>query len=114
MTKVVINKCYGGFKLSNKALQLYCKRKFEWEHTIINEWGAVTNPDTLESFSGYNIIDRAEPLLIEVIEEIGCEEASGPTAELKIVDIEHGSFYRITEYDGLENIECSHKLGEEA
>jgi len=52
--------------------------------------------------------DRADKLLIQVVEELGSERASGGCAELKIVEIPDGVDYEISEYDGNEHIAEKH------
>lgn len=52
--------------------------------------------------------NRADPLLVQVIEELG-KEANGACAELKVVEIPDGVDYEIDEYDGLEHIAEKHR-----
>ena len=84
MTKVVYNACYGGFGLSSEAIELYAQKTNE------------------KSFSHYDL-QRADPILIEVVEELG-EKANTRFSDLQIVDIPVGELYRIDEYDGLETV----------
>ena len=86
MQKVVINNCYGGFGLSNKALELIAQRKNTTER--INHWG----------------LQRDDADLIAVIEELGTA-AEGNCSELKIEEFDEGVKYTISEYDGSESIE---------
>jgi hypothetical protein len=83
--KVVINTCYGGFGLSNKAkaryLDLAGKEPVHW----------------------YDM-NRADKHLIQVVEGLG-READGPNSKLKVVNVEAGRWFRIKEYDGYEEIE---------
>jgi phage major head subunit gpT-like protein len=55
-------------------------------------------------FSSYDIEDRADPILAQVVEELG-EAANGDCAELCIRELEPGTKYRIQEYDGSEWVE---------
>jgi hypothetical protein len=48
-------------------------------------------------------IDRTDPLLVRVVEELG-DRANGPFAELAVVEIPDGVEYTIEEYDGLETV----------
>lgn len=48
-------------------------------------------------------IDRHDPVLVRVVEELGSEKASGMCSSLAIADIGE-SLYRIEEYDGFENV----------
>ena len=52
--------------------------------------------------------DRADPLLIRVIEELG-DLANGGCAKLKVVEIPDGIDYSIDEYDGSEHIAETHR-----
>ena len=89
--KVVINRCYGGFGISAKAEALYKER------------AGITDPDWY-----YWSIDRSDPILIQVIEELG-EAAEGGFSELKIVDIPDGVEWEIEEYDGMEWVAEKHR-----
>jgi len=82
MTKIVYNRGYGGFILSDKAIEMYL--------TI----SGGKEPD--ES-------NRTDPILIEVVEKLG-KEASGLYSCLKIRELPPGTLYRIKEYDGMETI----------
>ena len=81
--QAVINKCYGGFGLSDEAL------------AHLGEY-----PDVNWSQHNY----RTEPALVRTVEALG-ERASEDYANLVIVEIEPNKFWRITEYDGYESIE---------
>lgn len=52
--------------------------------------------------------DRANPLLIRLIEEMG-ERANGRCASLQIVEIPDGVDYEISEYDGNEHVAEKHR-----
>jgi hypothetical protein len=155
--KVVINKCYGGFGLSPRAVARFAELKGRPCFFFVRDYkkglhapltpikaedidnGAlmfhaydVPNPDevlpdqrnwnemTLEDRKASNEahdrhsiptgreIDRADPDLIRVVEELG-EEASGRFAELHIVEIPDGTAYSIDEYDGLEHVAETHR-----
>lgn len=82
MPKVVINTCYGGFGLSDKAKDRLRELglEFKWQYDI----------------------PRHHPLLVQVVEELG-EEASDPYAKLKVEEI-NSNLYKIDEYDGLESV----------
>ena len=86
MAKVVYNSCFGGFSLSERALELLAER------------GVV---DT-EGYVGGREISRHHPELVRVVEELG-EGANGSCARLDIEEIE-GDRYRIDEYDGRESV----------
>lgn len=52
--------------------------------------------------------DRADPILIQVVEELG-DEANGKCAKLRIVEIPDGVDYEISEYDGNEHVSEKHR-----
>lgn len=89
MTKVIINRCYGGFGLSDKAFALYKER---------------TGEDIERGFylEGY----RYDKTLIEIVEQLG-EEANGKCSKLEVVEFPSYITYdmlEINEYDGLESV----------
>jgi hypothetical protein len=62
-------------------------------------------------FSEYNI-DRADPILVRVVEEMGAGHrtgASGQYSNLVVVEIPDGTEYTIEEYDGQEHIAEVHQ-----
>lgn len=101
--KVVYNSCYGGFGLSNKAMD----RMVELGYT-----GLKLNPEynpnsddefNVKYFNEYSI-PRHHPLLVYVVEELG-ELANGSFADLQIAVVNEP--YRIDEYDGCESVETA-------
>lgn len=88
--KVVINTCFGGFGLSEKAMALY---------------NDLANTD----INYYYGIERNDPCLVQVVEELG-KESYGDYSDLKIVDIPDGISWYIQEYDGLESIHETHRV----
>lgn len=98
--KVVVNTCYGGFSLSNEAIQyLYNKYNIEYDKY---EWGRNERLYLLDE------IERHDPRLIDVVETLG-EKANGECARLEIKEI-YSYVYRISEYDGLESIETPDRI----
>lgn len=53
-------------------------------------------------------IDRQDPLLVKVVEEMG-EKANGGCADLRIVEIPDGVKFVVEEYDGNEHIAEEHR-----
>lgn len=88
--KIVINTCFGGFDLSEKALEFYRKET-----------------DGKEGFYAFEI-PRDHPVLIRIVEECG-EDAAGSNAELKIVEVPDGVNWFIEEYDGDECVAERHR-----
>jgi len=96
--KVVINSCFGGFSLSEKALARYnelCKL----------DASRITDKE----ITYYYDIERNDPLLVQVVEELG-KESEDRYSLLKIVDIPDGISWYIDECDGLESIHETHRI----
>jgi hypothetical protein len=127
---IAINKCWGGFSLSPKAvkrlaelngkecyffLQDYQINKHqlitleEAEKCFITLAYSVPNPDDFPDNEEYYLTnrptdrERADPKLIQVIEELG-DEASGSRAHLRIVEIPDDVDWEIHDYDGMESV----------
>ena len=113
--KVVINKCYGGFGLSDKAidrLKELAKKHGDKKLIKLIEENKMSKRDreiNKQKYWGLHWIDRTHPLLIKVIEELK-EEANGTFAELKIVEIPDDVEWGIEEYDGIEWISEKHRV----
>lgn len=87
--KVVINRCWGGFGLSEVALTRY---KQETGNDGIFYWD----------------IPRNDCDLVSIVEELGCD-SWGEYAELKVVEIPDGIEWTIEDYDGMEKIAENHR-----
>lgn len=85
MTKILYNDCFGGFGLSEEAIAEYNKR-------------------TGNDIKWSDDIERDDPVLVAIVEEMGSGRASGGCAELRIIDLEPGTKYYIDEYDGRESV----------
>lgn len=96
--KVVINVCFGGICLSDKAIELFKKYKAEE--------GIVYNVEDVKYLLRIYKFRRDDPALVRVVEELG-SEANGECSELAIETVrdEKGWYYDIKEYDGREYIE---------
>jgi hypothetical protein len=87
MTKIVVNRCWGGFSLSEEACKML----------------------GVESAYAYDADEkRADPKLIEVVEKLG-READGRFAYLEVVEIPDGIKWHIHDYDGSESIHENHR-----
>lgn len=102
--KIVINRQFGGFSLSDKAMD----RLKELNYTPTEGYGTIEEDLVLKDniwqnrkYSGYLNIPRDHPLLIQVVEELG-SEANGNHATLKVVEIPDGVDWDVEEYDGNE------------
>lgn len=88
--KIVVNKCYGGFKLSKKA---YDFLGLEWD-----DYGYM--------YSDYN--KRTDPKLVECVETLG-EQANGSFSHLVVVDVPDDVKWEIEDYDGVETVCEKHR-----
>lgn len=131
--KIVINKCFGGFGLSDTAYEwliehgVKCKKYIEQKKNPKTGLylpepkndGFVIFDRTLDPPSKQNEMHircmgrywtgcydselRAIPLVVQCVEELG-EKADGQYAKLAIVDIPDDVDWEIDEYDGQETI----------
>ena len=112
MTKIVINRCYGGFGLSDKAIKRYGEIKginlvkipYKNRDGEVSDFFGTWYRDGVEDDDNYfpmYDIERTDPALVQVVEELG-EEASGDCAKLAIAEV--SGPYRIDEYDGAESV----------
>jgi hypothetical protein len=77
-------------------------------------WGKMTNSQRSEyNESNKSIycrdIDRNDPVLIEVVQELGSKKASCNYANLTIVNIPDDVLWEIDEYDGYESVAEKHR-----
>lgn len=129
--KVILNKCYGGFGVSQEAYELYAKKKgieiFSYKLECRNDKPIYRKTDMGSSIftitftkdfgdcvelsddnSEKYILElcsnhREDPVLIEVVEELG-DRANSPFSKLVVVDIPDGMEYEIDDYDGVETL----------
>ena len=126
--KVILNKCYGGFGISDAGYRLYAQKKgidlFPYvQHPngymrvddVGDDYGLLSYfTADFGKWADDNDIDwgkhlylgedhREDPVLIEVVEELG-SDADGRFAELRVVDIPDGMDYVIDDYDGIETL----------
>lgn len=100
--KVLVNECYGGYGISIEAEELYLKKKGIKYELIEESYGR--GKYLINGEETYLELSRTDEVLVQVVEEIGSERASGPHAELSISEIPDGCQYDIHEYDGTEYI----------
>jgi hypothetical protein len=94
---VVVNKCYGGFSLSEKALEKLRR---------------VTQikPVTTSNLQFYYYFNRHDENLVSLLKEDGTDEVSGESARLFLEEWPDGIPYKVHEYDGQESLEVDIKL----
>jgi len=91
LRRIVINDCYGGFGLSDRALAEYKKI------------AGITNPDFYD-----RDIARDDPYLVQIVRNLGMA-ANGSHANLKIVEVPADVDWLVQEYDGAEWIAEAHR-----
>jgi hypothetical protein len=117
--KVVINRCFGGFGLSDQAFELFMTKKgIEFDkvpskHSFRSgesDYYIKGHAGEDEHFLYYFDLcqDRSDPMLVEVVEELG-DKANGWAAELFIVEIPDDVKWHIHEYDGIEHVAEDHR-----
>ena len=132
--KIVINVCFGGFGLSDEAFELYMKKKnIKWVEKDANaildrssyysipkkeysrlakeafeKDGSYKNFKEDECYLSYSNIERDDPILVEVVEELG-EKVNSRCAKLEVVEIPADVKWAIDEYDGNESIHEVHR-----
>lgn len=132
--KIVINSCYGGFSLSPKGERRYLELKglssYFYKQSKYNFKNGTTEfiridhiddvpdiffycttydqgktlPDYPKDIFHSRDLKRSDPILVQVVEELGAE-SFGKCAELEIVDIDKGRWFKIDEYDGYESVQ---------
>jgi hypothetical protein len=113
--KVAYNNCFGGFSISKACAEYMAERGCEISKKSLEDFAKPLDPnDTFDAITlnyggvrtwyGYGDYERNSPLLIEAIETLGSELASGSCARLAIAEIPDGAQYEIDEYDGSESV----------
>ena len=98
--KIVVNKCFGGFRLSEA---IFVELGMVWDG-----YGYVNNTDFGIESDNY-LEYRSHPTLIAAIEKVGENDASGPLSEVLIVDVPDDIKWEIDEYDGIETVHEKHR-----
>lgn len=135
--KVVINKCFGGFGLSDAGTRAYWERKGKQVFAVgasqlftlyfdaplppefaLTEGGSFMRRDHPEYenydkwYSAHSLYDkdiaRNDPDLVAIVEELG-QKASGRFADLAVVEIPDDVDWEISEYDGNEHVAEKHR-----
>ena len=88
--EVLLNDCYGGWQISNKAKKLYELRRTK--------------------DSNYYLRRRSDPILVQIYKELGDEFDGGKYSKTGIEKLpkKYEKYYIISEYDGLESIEIDY------
>ena len=115
--KVAINRCFGGFGISDEAFEKLLERKsiafdkVKSESSFLGasyyEAGHSGNNDYYISEYDY-CENRSDPDLIAVIEEMG-SQANTKYSDIAIVEVPDDAKWHIHEYDGLEHVAEDHR-----
>jgi hypothetical protein len=114
MVKVVINRCFGGFGLSDEAVLRYAELKGinlvrSEKHRWLSSWYVDGIEDANHLFVLDDFLDtRTDPTLIQVVEELG-RRASSNASDLGVVEIPDGVEWHIAKHDGLEHVAENHR-----
>ena len=136
--KIAVNKCFGGFGLSPKAIKMIMKRKgmncypyiqtkyiFRDGYQEYTRVGIEALDDLFVSFSKTDLgkttpsipnedywsfykLERNDKDLVEVIEELG-DEASGRLSKVVLVEVPDDVNWEIDDYDGIETVHEVHR-----
>ena len=110
--KVVINKCFGGFGLSHKAVMLYAGMKgidLKWtKDSICYNYYTVDNEVNTHFYPYHDKDFRTDEVLVQVVATLG-EQANGKFAKLRVVEIPDDVQWEISDYDGFETIHEIHR-----
>lgn len=120
MTKVVINRCYGGFGLSEEAFERLLEAKGVPYEKVKEKNVTIYGPDYyhaghagdkdfyISSYEFHSWEKRSDQDLVRIVEELG-EKSWGRFAELKVVEIPDDVEFDIGEYDGIEWVAEKHR-----
>ncbi len=116
--KIAINRCFGGFDISNMAFEKLLNRKGIAFDRIEKENSAFLNASYYEAghagskehyLSAYEFYnDRSDSDLIAVLEEMG-DAANSCVSKIAIVNIPDDVKWHIHEYDGVEHVAEDHR-----
>jgi hypothetical protein len=106
--KVVINADYGGFSLSDKAIEQLLELGYSKGEIEKNKIPEGDKYHIGQKYWGLRDIPRNHPLLVKVVEELG-SEANGDCATLRIIEIPDNVEWVVEEYDGSEWVSEKHR-----
>ena len=88
-TEFLYNSCYGGFSISDEAVNELKKR--------------LPNENITKTLFNFN---RNHPVILEVYHLLGSARFSGKHARIEVeyIDTKYKDFIRISDYDGVEDI----------
>lgn len=104
MRKIVINCKFGGFSLSNQAIELYGTLS----GIILNKNSSKLYCREDGTYFNHRYLSRTDAILIEVVEKLG-KNANGKFSDLRIISIPEDVEWEICEHDGSEWIAEKHR-----
>ena len=106
--KIVINRKYGGFGLSEEAVLLYGDKK--GLNIIAKQDEKIKTIIHYKEQNGFGEweIERNDPVLVEVVEQLG-DLANGHYSKLKVVEVPDDIKWYISDYDGIEEVHEEHR-----
>ena len=111
--KVVINRCFGGFGLSDKAAEACVALGMTVRREDEDGWADFVRGGKLgiRCEREHDKAFRCDPRVVQTVEALG-DEASGSFALLKVVEIPFDTTkgWEIHDHDGMETIEEHHMV----
>lgn len=118
--KIIVNRCYGGFGISDEACDWLIKNK-GWKvseylkdgNTLKDKSAKLTKTDNPKIYGKYwTVYDRDEMRInkdvIECVEALK-EKASSNLAKLVVIEIPDDVKWEMDEYDGIESVHEVHR-----
>jgi hypothetical protein len=108
--KIVINKCFGWFGLSKKAVEFMAEMGSDQARAELLE-SMEDNRDCYYGYSKkYNFeYSRTDPALVKAVEVLK-SEANCCFSELKVIEIPEGIDWEISDCDGIEVVIEKHRI----
>lgn len=103
--KIVINMCYGGFNLSNEAIELFANLKgINLSYSSVKEGIVYADGEKCGESFDPDKISRSDPDLASVVEILGTRRASGECSNLTVwkVVFDNACIDRFDGYEGID------------
>jgi hypothetical protein len=110
--KILINSDFGGFFLSDEAVELYLNKK-GLKFTAEDKSSLFSDRHIIFYVNGGHFsehcLKRDDPILIETVEDLGLKASGDTFSSLKIVEIPYEVDWVLQDHDGLEWIAEKHR-----